>query len=330
MMRKLLERPIGTACASSLLLHGALFLLFVAWMAWPHGAASSVTSVPPDEAAVVDPGMFQIETVPEAPLVPEPPLPVPDPAQATKPPLLLPPAEAVAAPRKTFVMAEQPPEETAPAPPAAPALQPVTLEESRVVISDRNRTIGSKPAVEIPGPREVALPDTPEELPSTHTPLPINTHALVRDEMDTPSMREPQPVPAPVPPRTTKRPAQDYITPYSVPGDGADAVASPLYAYHQQVRRAIFVSWLNKSAGVRPGAGTLKVIFFLTREGAPEDIQVVKDDAGPVSRRLLLQSILSAAIPAIPQVVLTTHADGMDRGRLPYTFDIQIRPSQQE
>ena len=73
MLRKLLQRPWQTACTSSVLLHGVLFLLFVAWMT--SRSVSPIAPVPEEQAAVVDPDMFHIEIVPEAPPAPNPPAP---------------------------------------------------------------------------------------------------------------------------------------------------------------------------------------------------------------------------------------------------------------
>jgi hypothetical protein len=105
--------------------------------------------------------------------------------------------------------------------------------------------------------------------------------------------------------------------------DSVDATATPVGTYMDQIDGAVKRQWmlLAKEQAGKPLAGSVKVEFFVNREGKPEQITFQdKEGSKPGIDNLcdrLLEAILRAQIPAIPREVLPS----LEGQRLKVTYN---------
>ncbi len=108
--------------------------------------------------------------------------------------------------------------------------------------------------------------------------------------------------------------------------DSVNSTATASGRYYRQVEDAIGVKWhelLDKKADqMEPGKLRVKIIVDKNGKVSAEDVSIVFNEANDALTKLAIASIREAAIPPIPQDLLTT----LDNERFETEYDVVILP----
>lgn len=138
----------------------------------------------------------------------------------------------------------------------------------------------------------------------------------------------PPAVPKPEPPKESFLPpgqaTQSKGTITTKGNASVDAEATPTGRFMRQVTSAVEKRWHELFAKQKPDAGNagyLKVRFYVSKEGKPQDLGFVERTGNAVIEDLTLEAILKADIPPIPKEVLPL----LEGERLLVEYDIVIQ-----
>lgn len=103
-----------------------------------------------------------------------------------------------------------------------------------------------------------------------------------------------------------------------------DAEATPAGRFMRQVTSAVEKRWHELFSRQKPDAGNagyLKVRFYVSKDGKPQDLMFVEKTGNALIEDLTLDAILKAEIPVMPKELVPL----LEGGRLLVEYDIVIQ-----